>query len=162
MGAFIYPFTDWSFKFIFGREENKDILIEFLNDLLQGERVITDVRYMNNEQIPEQMEMRKVIYDIFCETDTGEHIIVEMQNRWQEHFKDRALFYMSNRLSSRLSQAGNGTLSLMPSTAYSSLISCWIQNPQNIFARMWHSLTSIQVRSLITNSARYTLNCPGS
>ena len=98
MGAFIYPFTDWSFKFIFGREENKDILIEFLNDLLQGERVITDIRYLNNEQIPEQMVMRKVIYDILCETDTGEYIIVEMQNRWQEHFKDRALYYMSRSI----------------------------------------------------------------
>lgn len=98
MGAFINPFTDWGFKYIFGREESKDVLIEFLNDLLQGERVITDVRYMNNERIPEQMEMRKVIYDIFCETDTGEHIIVEMQNRWQEHFKDRALFYMSQSI----------------------------------------------------------------
>ena len=98
MGAFIYPFTDWSFKFIFGREENKDILIEFLNDLLQGERVITDIRYLNNEQIPEQMDMRKVIYDILCETDTGEYIIVEMQNRWQEHFKDRALYYMSRSI----------------------------------------------------------------
>ena len=98
MGAFINPFTDYGFKLIFGREESKDILIEFLNDLLQGERVITDIRYLNNEQPPEQMGMRKVIYDIFCETDTGEHIIVEMQNRWQEHFKDRALFYMSKSI----------------------------------------------------------------
>ena len=98
MGAFIDPFTDWGFKHLFGREESKDILIEFLNDLLQGERVITDVRYLNNEQEPEQKQRRKVIYDIFCETDTGEHIIVEMQNRWQEHFKDRALYYMSRSI----------------------------------------------------------------
>ena len=98
MGAFINPFTDWGFKYLFGREESKDILIEFLNDLLQGERVITDVHYMNNEREPEQNELRKVIYDIFCETDTGEHIIVEMQNRWQEHFRDRALYYMSRSI----------------------------------------------------------------
>ncbi|MBQ8889380.1 MAG: PD-(D/E)XK nuclease family transposase, partial [Bacteroidaceae bacterium] len=36
MGAFINPFTDWGFKHIFGRDVSKDILIEFLNDLLQG------------------------------------------------------------------------------------------------------------------------------
>ena len=95
MGVFINPFTDWGFKHIFGREESKDVLIEFLNDLLQGERVITDVRFLNNEQQSEQFEGRKVIYDIFCETDTGEHLIIEMQNRWQEHFKDRGLYYMS-------------------------------------------------------------------
>ena len=95
MGAFINPFTDWGFKHIFGK---KDVLIEFLNDLLQGERVITDIRYMNNEREAEQMDQRKVIYDIFCETDTGEHIIVEMQNCWQEHFKDRALYYMAKSI----------------------------------------------------------------
>ena len=81
MGAFIYPFTDWGFKHIFGK---KEFMLDFLNSLLQGERVITDIRYMNNEREPEQKEMKKVIYDIYCETDTGEYIIVEMQNRWQE------------------------------------------------------------------------------
>ena len=39
--------------------------------------------------------------DIFCETESGEHIIVEMQNRWQEHFQDRALFYMSKSIVSQ-------------------------------------------------------------
>ena len=36
MGKFINPFTDFGFKHIFGREMDKDILIEFLNDLLEG------------------------------------------------------------------------------------------------------------------------------
>ena len=57
MGAFINPFTDWGFKHIFGREVSKDILIEFLNDLLQGERVIKDLRFLNNEGQPEQKEL---------------------------------------------------------------------------------------------------------
>ena len=59
MGKFINPFTDWGFKHIFGREVDKDILIEFLNDLLAGEHVITDLRIMNNEQMPETALERK-------------------------------------------------------------------------------------------------------
>ena len=47
MGKFINPFTDFGFKH---REMNKDILIEFLNDLLKGEHTIMDLRIMNNEQ----------------------------------------------------------------------------------------------------------------
>ena len=90
MGVFIDPSTDWGFKRIFG---DKELLINFLNSLLEGERVITDLRYMNNERLAKQKEERKVIYDLYCETDTGEHIIVEMQKRLQEHFKDRTLFY---------------------------------------------------------------------
>lgn len=31
----INPFVDWGFKYVFGREENKDLLIGFLNLLLE-------------------------------------------------------------------------------------------------------------------------------
>ena len=95
MSKFIYPFTDWGFKHIFGK---KEFLINFLNSLLEGEHVITDIRYLNNERESEQISLRKVIYDIFCETEKGERIIVEMQNRWQEHFRDRALYYLSKSI----------------------------------------------------------------
>ena len=54
MGKFINPFTDFGFKHIFGREMDKDILIEFLNDLLEGEYTIMDLRIMNNERLPRQ------------------------------------------------------------------------------------------------------------
>ena len=50
MGKFINPFTDYGFKKIFGQEVSKELLIEFLNDLLEGERVITDLTFLNNEQ----------------------------------------------------------------------------------------------------------------
>ncbi len=41
---------------------------------------------------------RGVIYDIYCTTEAGEHIIVEMQNRQQTNFKERALFYLSHTI----------------------------------------------------------------
>jgi len=34
---YIDPFTDFGFKWIFGTEENKSLLISFLNDLLELE-----------------------------------------------------------------------------------------------------------------------------
>ena len=98
MGRFINPFTDFGFKFLFGREVEKELLIDFLNDLLVGEHVITDIQFLNNEQQPEVKTERGLIYDIYCVTDTGERIIVEMQNREQPYFKDRALFYLSRAI----------------------------------------------------------------
>jgi predicted transposase/invertase (TIGR01784 family) len=98
MGKFINPFTDYGFKKIFGQEISKDLLIDFLNDLLKGERVITDLTFLNNEQLPKYDEGRGLIYDIYCCTDTGEKIIVEMQNKSQLHFKERALYYLSNAI----------------------------------------------------------------
>ena len=106
MGRFINPFTDYGFKKIFGQEISKDLLIDFLNDLLEGERVITDLTFLNNEQLPEWEDARALIYDIHCTTDTGEKIIVEMQNKSQVHFKERALFYLSHAVA-RQGQAGD-------------------------------------------------------
>ena len=98
MGRFINPFTDWGFKRIFGQEINKDLLIQFLNDLLVGERHITDLRFMDKEQLPEAKDQRGAVYDIFCETDTKERIIVEMQHRRQPFFMDRSIFYASRAI----------------------------------------------------------------
>ena len=98
MSRFINPYSDYGFKLLFGREVSKDLLIDFLNGLLVGERVITDLTFLNNEQLPEYQEGRGIIYDVYCTTDTGEKIIVEMQNRSQVNFKDRALFYLSKAI----------------------------------------------------------------
>ncbi|MDR0895807.1 MAG: Rpn family recombination-promoting nuclease/putative transposase, partial [Prevotellaceae bacterium] len=98
MGKFINPFTDFGFKLIFGQELTKDLLIDFLNDLLEGERVIVDIIFLNNEQLPTIAEERAAIYDVYCRTDNGEYIIVEMQYRWHPHFKDRALYYTSRAI----------------------------------------------------------------
>ena len=98
MSKFINPFTDYGFKLIFGREVSKNLLIEFLNDLLEGERVITDLTFLNNEQLPDYPEGRGIIYDVYCTTDTGEMIIVEMQNRMQSNFKERSIFYLSRAI----------------------------------------------------------------
>ena len=101
MGHFINPFTDWGFKKIFGQEVTKDILITFLNSLLEGEHVITDLTFLDKEQLPEVKEMRGIIYDVYCTTDKGERIIVEMQNRDQSHFIDRTTFYMAKAIASQ-------------------------------------------------------------
>ena len=95
MAQFINPFSDWGFKHIFGREISKDLLICFLNDLFAGEFVIKSLSFGNKEQIGLSKDSREVIFDIYCTTDEGKEIIVEMQNRGQEHFIDRALYYTS-------------------------------------------------------------------
>lgn len=98
MGKFINPFSDWGFKMLFGQEINKDLLISFLNDLLEGEHHIADITFKDKEQLPDTETMRGIIYDIYCVTDQGERFIVEMQNRYQEHFVDRSLYYISRAI----------------------------------------------------------------
>ena len=90
---YISLLTDFGFKRIFGTDLNKDLLIGFLNALFEGSHVITDVKYLNTEHIGDIHTERKAIFDVYCETENGEKFIVEMQNAYQEFFKDRSIFY---------------------------------------------------------------------
>lgn len=98
MGKFINPFTDVGFKRIFGQEMSKPVLIAFLNSLLKDEHQIVDVKYLDKEQLGISDGDRSLIYDIFCETESGEHIIVEMQNKYQPYFKKRSIYYVSRSI----------------------------------------------------------------
>ncbi len=98
MGKFINPFTDIGFKLIFGQEISKPLLIDFLNNLLEDELKITNLSFLDKEQMPENDTDRSLIYDIYCELESGEYIIVEMQNQSQSYFKDRSLFYASKAI----------------------------------------------------------------
>ena len=99
MGVFINPFTDIGFKRIFGQEFSKPLLLDFLNNLLVGERKIENITFLDKE-MPRDIEgERSIIYDVLCETETGEKIIVEMQNQRQPFFKQRSIFYASEAIS---------------------------------------------------------------
>jgi len=99
MGKFVNPFTDTGFKILFGQELSKPLLIDFLNSLLSGKEKIVDLKFLDKEKPRLYKNDRGLIYDIYCETDTGKKIIVEMQNRSQEFFLERSIFYVSQAVS---------------------------------------------------------------
>lgn len=90
---YIDPKTDFGFKYLFGTELNKDLLIGFLNALFHGEHVVKNVTYLNNEQLGIDIGARKAIFDVYCEGENGEKFIVEMQNAYEKFFKDRSVYY---------------------------------------------------------------------
>ena len=90
---YISLLTDFGFKRIFGTDPNKDLLIDFLNSLFDGEQVVKDVTYLNSEHVGDVHSDRKAIFDVYCENEKGEKFIVEMQNASQKYFKDRSLYY---------------------------------------------------------------------
>ena len=91
---YINPFTDYGFKRLFGEEPNKDLLMDFLNELLKDqEGTITELSYLPNEKLPISLGDRKAIFDIYCTNENGEQFIVEMQKAEQKFFKDRTVFY---------------------------------------------------------------------
>ena len=90
---YISLLTDFGFKRIFGTNPNKDLLIDFLNSLFDGEQVVKNVTFLNSEHVGDVRTDRKAIFDVYCENEKGEKFIVEMQNASQKYFKDRSLYY---------------------------------------------------------------------
>ncbi len=90
---YINPFTDFGFKKIFGEEASKPLLIDFLNALLPPANKIADLSFKNTEQLGQRDDDRKAIYDIYCESESGEKFIVELQKAKQNYFKDRTIYY---------------------------------------------------------------------
>lgn len=92
---YINPLTDFGFKFLFGQEGHKEFLLSFLNAVMGGSQEIIDVEYVDKEKLDENKDSRALIYDLHCKLADGSKIIVEMQNRYQTNFRDRAIYYLS-------------------------------------------------------------------
>jgi predicted transposase/invertase (TIGR01784 family) len=95
MAKYINPYTDFGFKKLFGEEGNKDLLIDFLNQLLPTHHQIADLNFRNVENLADLSSERKAIFDVHCKAVSGERFIVEMQKAKVKYFKDRSLFYVT-------------------------------------------------------------------
>jgi len=93
LGKYLNPLTDFGFKKLFGSELNKDLLIDFLNQVLPSEYQIEILTYAQNEHLGQTEIDRKAIFDLYCVGKSGEKFIVELQKAKQNYFKDRSVFY---------------------------------------------------------------------
>ena len=84
--------NDEVFKLVFGRESTKDVMIEFLNQVIL-DRKILDLEFIDKEMHPIERDAKGTVYDMFCKTDDGSRIIVEVQRRKQPFYPERALYY---------------------------------------------------------------------
>lgn len=112
---YINPLTGFGFKKLFGSEVNKDLLIDFLNQLLPEHHRIKDLTYRQNEHLAATELDRKAVFDIYCESVSGKKFIVEMQKAKQNFFKDRSIFYATFPIQE---QAKTGEWDFKPSAVY--------------------------------------------
>ena len=103
---YINPYTDYGFKYLFGTEPNKELTLDFVNALLQGREVIKSLTLLPLEQLGDTEDerlrvgelcsgMRRSVFDVHCENEKGDKIIIEMQKAEQQWFKDRSVYYSS-------------------------------------------------------------------
>jgi predicted transposase/invertase (TIGR01784 family) len=84
------PLADPIFKRIFGEE--KEILMELINAVMQLEHPVVNIEYLPPELLPENIDKKTTVVDVRCTDDVGRHFIVEMQVARQKSLKKRVFF----------------------------------------------------------------------
>ena len=100
------------FKMVFGRESTKDVMIEFLNQVIP-DRKITDLEFIDKEMHPVERDLKGTVYDMFCKTDDGSRIIVEVQRRKQPFYPERSLYYSTFQIQRQV-EAGAEEYDFLP------------------------------------------------
>lgn len=104
---FADPKNDIAFKKIFGDKNKTEVLISFLNAMLEfeGARAIKSVTIANPYQIPKIEELKNTILDINAINQSDEEFIVEMQVEKDIHFAKRSLYYTSKSYVNQIKKA---------------------------------------------------------
>jgi len=106
---FVDPKNDIAFKKIFGSEDTKEILMSFLNAVLdfKQDKTIVDVSLANPYQVPKIEALKETILDIKATNRGGEHFIVEMQKKNLGNFAKRSLYYTSKAYVEQLNKGND-------------------------------------------------------
>ena len=87
---------DAAFKEIFMKEDNKDILISLLEKCLSVK--ISDIFYLNVEDLVDNVHVRRKSYDLRLSTNIG-IIQVEINSNIYHYSRERQMAYISNEFS---------------------------------------------------------------
>ena len=104
--------TDFAFKKVFGSENSTEILIDFLNAVLEypPERAILALTIVDPYQIPMIRGMKDTYVDVKARLADGRQVIIEMQVLNVKGFEQRILFNAAKSYSLQLHEGDDYTL----------------------------------------------------
>jgi predicted transposase/invertase (TIGR01784 family) len=96
--------TDFAFKKVFGSTDSKDILISFLNSVIEfdNKQKITDLTIVDPYSIPLLRGMKDTYVDVKAELSDKSRVIIEMQVLNHEGFEKRILYNAAKNYSIQL------------------------------------------------------------
>lgn len=104
--ALLPPKMDFVFKKIFGNEKHPNILISFLNAVLNPSDPIKSVTLQDTTIDKEYLTDKYSRLDVWATTDKGEHINIEIQLDNKYNMIKRSLYYWSKLYEGQL-ESGN-------------------------------------------------------
>ncbi|MEJ6950722.1 Rpn family recombination-promoting nuclease/putative transposase [Natronospora cellulosivora (SeqCode)] len=101
------PRVDFVFKKLFGSEENKDILISFINSIVDEKQQIKDLILKNPYNEKEFYNDKLSILDIKAVDEKDNWYNIEMQISDQDYYDKRALYYWARLYTGQLKSGIN-------------------------------------------------------
>ena len=158
VGTFIDLRRNWVFKQIFGTPGNEDILLALIQSVLP-DKGITGVTLAPTEHMGINEDARSAVFDVSCNTSSGDFVSVEMQFKEQDDFNDRMVFYSSFPIFNSLTKGGSsyafkapiyiiGILNFIISSVASNnrLLNCYrLRNIQDTSTELTRSLSYVTV-----------------
>jgi predicted transposase/invertase (TIGR01784 family) len=107
---FIDVRTDFAFKKVFGSRQSKDILLSFLNALLDfGDNPIVDLTIVDPYQAPRVVTLKNTFVDVKAYLENGTQVIIEMQVLNPPGFGKRVLSNVAKSYSTQLEKGDEYT-----------------------------------------------------
>ena len=156
VGRYVDLLNDVAFKIIFGKPENKDLLIALLSVVIPELKIKDIVSYLDKEKQGSDLDDKKSVFDVLCETSDGEEILIEVQIKPQGYFRDRTLYYSFQEL---LWQHGKGDddYSLKPIYVVSFLKFVMAHDKPDDEKFVWkYRLLEPQTGELMTDALNFT------
>ncbi|MFK5975561.1 MAG: Rpn family recombination-promoting nuclease/putative transposase [Sulfurovum sp.] len=96
--------TDYAFKKVFGSEESKEILISFLNSIIEfnNDQKIKDLTILDPYNIPILKGMKDTFVDVKAKLEDDTKVIIEMQVLNHDGFEKRILYNTAKNYSQQL------------------------------------------------------------
>ncbi len=105
--VFLNPTSDIAFKKLFGNQAKTEILMSFLNSVLdrkEGEK-ITKVTITDPNNNPDTKDLKYSIVDLRCTDQAEKQYIIEVQVKYQEDYPERVQHYVALAIARQLKKA---------------------------------------------------------
>jgi predicted transposase/invertase (TIGR01784 family) len=128
-------------------------MIEFLNQVIP-DRKIVDLEFLDKEMHPVERDCKGTVYDMFCRTDDGSRIIVEVQRRKQPFYPERALYYSTFQIQRQV-EAGAEYYDFLPVYVVSILNFKMDDDPENKQVKSVYRIYEETTHRLLTNRVTF-------
>ena len=95
MAIGINPTVDFAFKRMLGSSEHSNVTIHFLNSILGGRPLITEIQFLNTVLEKDSESDKTSVLDILAVDEHGRRVNIEIQTSLPAGLPQRLIYYTS-------------------------------------------------------------------